>query len=755
MVKPRILIIDDDPNLMKTLFDILRLRGLEPMTAGNGAEGLALMRENPFNIALIDLGLPDISGIEVLKRIKADWPATEIIILTGRATMDSAIEAANRDAFSYLLKPYEIEQLMLNIQRALEKQLAEQALRDSEERFRLIAESINEVFWIADVDLREMIYVSPGYERIWGQASELLYQNPLSFMEAVHPGDRDRLIKELEIKKTGQPFELEYRIIRPDGSVRWIWDRGYPVRSERGEVGRYVGVAQDITDRKLAEEAALSAKEEWERTFDAITDPIMIVDTGHRIVKANKAMVVKLGFLPADTDRLICYEIFHGTDEPPPFCPHSQLLADGRPHSVEAEVGRLGGEFLVAVSPLFGPDGKLQGSIHFARDITERKNLERQLQHSQKMEAIGTLAGGIAHDFNNILTAINGFGCLLKMHMAKDEPMTAYVDEIISGADRAAKLTRSLLTFSRKQEVYLKRTDLNEVVSGVEKMLRRLIREDIVLSTRLTPEELVVMADAAQIEQVLMNLAANARDAICENGIITIGSKMVELSSEFRMTHGFGKPGRYALLTFSDSGAGMDEHTLHRIFEPFFTTKEVGKGTGLGLSVAYGIIKQHHGFITCYSEHGRGTTFRLYLPIIGEAAEKSRSAPEVLLPMGTETILLAEDDAMPRKLSRLILEKFGYRVIEATNGEEAVTKFMANKDEISLALLDVIMPRMNGKEAFRLMDQIKPGTKVIYISGYTADIFQKEEKLVEGMNFLSKPIMHNDLLLTVRKLLDS
>jgi CheY-like chemotaxis protein len=221
------------------------------------------------------------------------------------------------------------------------------------------------------------------------------------------------------------------------------------------------------------------------------------------------------------------------------------------------------------------------------------------------------------------------------------------------------------------------------------------------------------------------------------------------------MAHGFGKPGRYALLTFTDSGEGMDEQTRQRIFEPFYTTKEVGKGTGLGLSVAYGIVKQHNGFITCYSEPGRGTTFRLYLPAIDKPAQPGKSAAELPLPKGSETILLAEDDPQARHLSKLILENFGYRVFEAANGEEAVAQFMAHKDEIRIALLDVIMPQKNGKEVFRLMEQMKPGIKVIFISGYTADIFKKEEMLEEGHNFLSKPLLHKELLVTVRNLLDS
>jgi two-component system cell cycle sensor histidine kinase/response regulator CckA len=754
MDKPRILIIDDDPNLRKTLCDILRSRGFETSTAANGAAGLATMKEHSFNLVLIDLGLPDIAGVEVLRKIKAEHPLSEVIILTGNATLDSAIEAANSGAFSYLVKPYEIEQLILNIQRAIEKKRAEIALQKSEERFRKIFEEGPLGMAITDSNNR-FVKVNEMLCRMLEYSQEELAA--LKSTDIYHAGDLENKSRNMrQLIESEIPFyKTEKRCTKKSGELFWVNKTASVIIDPESDTSYFLEMFEDITKRKAAEEAILSAKEEWERTFDAIIDPIMIVDTDHRIVKANKAMVNKLGVKPDDTKRMVCHEIMHGTTEPPLFCPHAQMLADGRPHSVEMDVGRLGGDFLIVVSPLYGTDGKLEGSIHFSRDITERKSLEKQLQHSQKMEAIGTLAGGIAHDFNNILTAITGFATLLKMHMDKDEQLTSYVEEILTGSDRAARLTRSLLTFSRKQEIKLKLTNLNEVISGVEKMLRRLIREDITLSTRLASEELVVMADAGQIEQVLINLAANARDAINENGMITIRSKLVELGQEFRMAHGYGKPGSYALLTFTDSGMGMDEKTRQRIFEPYFTTKEVDKGTGLGLSVAYGIIKQHNGFITCYSEPGRGTTFRVYLPVINLPAENRKSAPDLPLPKGNETILLAEDDTQTRRLSRMILENFGYRVFEAANGDEAVAQFIAHKDEISIVLLDVIMPRKNGKEAFRQMEQIKPGIKAIFISGYTADIFKKEDKFEEGTNFLSKPIMHKELLVTLRNLLDT
>jgi two-component system, cell cycle sensor histidine kinase and response regulator CckA len=754
MEQPRILIIDDDPNLRKTLGDILRSRGFEPSAAANGVAGLATMKEHSFNLVLIDLGLPDIPGVEVLRKIKAEHPLSEVIILTGNATLDSAIEAANSGAFSYLVKPYEIEQLILNIQRAIEKKRAEIALQKSEERFRKIFEEGPLGMAITDSNNR-FVKVNEMLCRMLGYTEEELAT--LKSTDIYCAADMENKYKNMrQLIERGLPFyKTEKRCTKKSGELFWVNKTASAIIDPESDTSYFLEMFEDITKRKAAEEAILGAKEEWERTFDAIIDPIMIVDTEHRIVKANKAMVNKLGVKPSDTQRMVCHEILHGTTEPPPFCPHARMLADGRPHSVETDVARLGGDFLIVVSPLYDAEGKLQGSIHFSRDITERKSLEKQLQHSQKMEAIGTLAGGIAHDFNNILTAITGFATLLKMHMDNDKQLTSYVEEILNGSDRAARLTRSLLTFSRKQEIKLKLTNLNEVISGVEKMLRRLIREDIILGTRLASEDLVVMADAGQIEQVLINLAANARDAINENGMITIRSKLVELGQEFRMAHGYGKPGSYALLTFTDSGTGMDEKTRQRIFEPYFTTKEVDKGTGLGLSVAYGIIKQHNGFITCYSEPGRGTTFRIYLPVFNMPAENRKSAPDLPLPRGNETILLAEDDSQTRRLSRMILENFGYRVIEAANGEEAVAQFTAHKDEIRIVLLDVIMPRKNGKEAFRLMEQIKPGTKVIFVSGYTADIFKKDEKFEEGINFLSKPILHKELLVTLRNLLDT
>ena len=391
-------------------------------------------------------------------------------------------------------------------------------------------------------------------------------------------------------------------------------------------------------------------------------------------------------------------------------------------------------------------------------DITLKRRLEEQLRQSQKMEAIGTLAGGIAHDFNNILTAIIGYAGLLKTGVSEDDLLREYVDEMMVSCERASLLTRSLLAFSRKQVMSPKPVDLNKVIKKVEALLIRVIGEDIELRTILAHGDLVVMADAGQIEQVLMNLAANARSAMPDGGILSIGTEALELDDAFTKAHGYGIPGLYALVSVTDTGHGMDEKTKERIFEPFFTTREVGKGTGLGLAMVYGIIKQHEGYITTYSELGRGTTFKIYLPLIQAEAEvtgpvmpaATTSGP----PKGSETVLLAEDDSEVRKITRNILEGSGYRVIEAVDGEDAINKFLLNKDEIQLLIFDVIMPKKSGKEAYEEVKRIAPGVKALFTSGYTADIIHRKGVLEEGINFIPKPVAPDILLKKMREVLD-
>jgi PAS domain S-box-containing protein len=388
-------------------------------------------------------------------------------------------------------------------------------------------------------------------------------------------------------------------------------------------------------------------------------------------------------------------------------------------------------------------------------DVSERRKLEAQLLHAQKMESLGQLAGGIAHDFNNILTAIMGYAGLLTMKMRKDDPLRRNAEQILASSERAAHLTSSILAFSRKQIIHLKPVNLTEVIKGVEKLLLKLLGERIQFKTVFADEDLVVMADSNQLEQVFMNLIINARDAMPNGGLLMVETERIVIDKKYKKTHGYGEPGDYALISVADTGPGMDEKTRARIFEPFFTTKEVGKGTGLGLSIVYGIIKQHNGYINVYSEIGKGTTFKIYLPLSEKNSEYSKhDFEDHEVSAGTETLLLAEDDTEVREFTKYILEESGYTVIESRDGDDAVDKFMENKGEIQLLLLDVIMPGKNGKEVYHEISRENPDVKVLFMSGYTANIIHKKGILDDGLDVILKPVSPRKLLQKIREVLD-
>lgn len=386
------------------------------------------------------------------------------------------------------------------------------------------------------------------------------------------------------------------------------------------------------------------------------------------------------------------------------------------------------------------------------RTVEEKKKLETQLHQSQKMEAIGRLAGGIAHDFNNILTALTGYGTLLQMKMDKDDPLLMYVDQILSASQKAADLTQSLLAFSRQRPVTFASHNINKIIRGSEKLLKRLVTEDVVIRTVLAPEQPAIMTDATQIDQVLFNLASNARDAMPKGGVLTIETKQVELDNEFMTVHGYGKPGKYVLVSISDTGTGMDEPEKEKIFDPFYTTKEVGKGTGLGLSTVYGIVKQHEGYITVDSEPGAGTTFHLYFPAACETAEKERPS-QAPARGGSEAILIAEDNAAVRSLMREVLSQYGYFIVEAVDGTDAIEQFNRS-GEIDLLILDSVMPGKNGREVYNEINNIKPGIRVLFTSGYTRDIVLDKGIEDRNFHFISKPVQPIALLNKVREVLD-
>jgi len=407
-------------------------------------------------------------------------------------------------------------------------------------------------------------------------------------------------------------------------------------------------------------------------------------------------------------------------------------------------------------SPVCGDDGQVEKLVIVNRDISDRKRLEEQFRQAQKMEAIGRLSGGVAHDFNNLLGVIIGYGEILQEGLAPEHPLRRSADEILAAGRRAASLTRQLLAFSRQQVLETKVLSLNTVVSNMETMLRRLIGEDIELTSNLESSLGTVKADPGQLEQVVMNLAVNARDAMPQGGKLIIETANTEMDETFVRRYPYPvQPGLYIRLTVSDTGTGMDAATRARIFEPFFTTKEKGQGTGLGLSMVYGVVKQSGGYIDAYSELGLGTTFKIYLPRVDEAVSPSAPQPTLATSLrGTETILLVEDEEALRILTRNLLELCGYQVMEAKNGAEALDLSQRYPGTVDLLLTDIVMPGINGRLLADQLIQLRPNIKVVYMSGYTGQAVGAHRILDPGSIFLQKPFTRDELARKIREALD-
>ncbi|HLX62051.1 MAG TPA: PAS domain S-box protein [Planctomycetota bacterium] len=509
---------------------------------------------------------------------------------------------------------------------------SEAALRESEERFRQLAASIDEVFWMTDPAKNCMVYISPGYEKIWGRTCQRLYDSPRDWLDAIHPDDRQRVLDAAVTKQEAGIYDEKYRIVRPDGAVRWIHDRAFPVRDAGGNVIRIAGVAKDIT--------------------------------------------------------------------------------------TEMQLGA-------------------------------------QLRQSQKLEAIGLLAGGIAHDFNNLLTVINGRSDMLLSRLKPDDSARRELELIRSTGERAANLTRQLLAFGRKQVLQPKALNLNSIAESMDRLLRRLLTEELHFVTVLDPNLKLVMADPSQIEQVIMNIAVNARDAMSAGGTLTLETKNAELDESYARMHANVAPGKYVMLAISDTGCGMSEEVKARIFEPFFTTKEQGRGTGLGLSTVYGIVNQSNGHIQVYSEAGKGTSFKIYLPALMTGAQtESPSAFAPAVQRGNELILVVEDEAELRELDRDILEASGFRVLAAANGVEALKVFDQHSAEIQMLLTDVVMPEMGGAKLSEELLRRNPKLKVLFTSGYTDRAILSGGELGAGINYLQKPFSPSALVRKVREVID-
>ncbi len=638
--------------------------------------------------------------------------------------------------------------------------------KETEERLKftqaVVERVVDAIFWLDD--RARIVYANDAACKLTGYTRDELLSMTILDIDPYLTDDLWQRHWELKKAAGSLLFEAQHR--KKNGTL-------YPVEVSASYVvynnKEYnCTFSRDITERKKVEEQLRLTR----FTVDRSAAIIIWVSEDSRILYANHEACRTLQYSRNELLQLSVFDINPAFPEDV-WKKHWQDVKEQGNVIFESRHKRKDGTFYpVEIKGNYIQYGNIGYICSIAFDITERKKteellisereradeekkrLQAQLLQSQKMEAIGQLAGGIAHDFNNILTAIIGYGNILEMEIAQDNPLRAYVEEILTSSEKASNLTQSLLSFSRKQQIKLAHHDINDIIRGVEKLLKRLLSEDIELKISFAPNGMIVMADITQLQQVLINLATNARDAMPSGGMLSIVAEAGRPDDSFLTSRTGATASAYVKLSVSDTGHGMDETVRERIFDPFFTTKEVGKGTGLGLSIVYGIVKQHGGYITVYSERKNGTTFHIYLPIIEEKTADLQPTQREFK-RGSGTILLAEDNPQVRRLAKDVLMRTGYDVIEAADGQEAVDSFLANHNSIDLVIIDVVMPRKNGREAIDEIRLMNPQAKVLFTSGYTRDILSDKGMADIDFNFLAKPLSPQELLEKVQDIMES
>ncbi|GAB4346698.1 MAG: hypothetical protein Kow0099_28180 [Candidatus Abyssubacteria bacterium] len=638
-----------------------------------------------------------------------------------------------------------------------ERRRAEKARRDSGAKYQMLVEQ--SLQGLVVLQNSRIVFANPALGDILGYSvDELLALSPTQVKDLVHPDDRESVWRRLKerLESGDSPARYEFKAFKKDGTVSWLEMLANRIEY-RGEQA-VQAIFLDITERKRAEQALRESEERYRLHFEHVSDCIYSYDRNYRVTSVSPSVERLLGYKPEELVgrnfaelNVLAPEYFERA-----LADANRVFAGERIISTEYEfITKDGKRRLGSVSgaPLMR-NGEVVAVVSVARDITERRQLERQLIQAQKMESIGTLAGGIAHDFNNLLGGILGYASFIKTKLDRQNEFFNYVNTIERSATRAAELTGQLLAFARGGKYEARVINLTTVIRDVLEIIGRTFDKSIVIEAHLCESLPTVEADAAQLEQALMNLCVNARDAMPNGGKLIIETDAVTLTDEYLRSHADARPGAYVILSVTDTGVGMDSATMQRVFEPFFTTKEEGKGTGLGLAMVYGVIKNHGGYINVYSEPGEGSTFKIYLPVNGTAETQDLLSLDTPL-KGNELILVVDDEDSIRSLAKDILESHGYSVMLARDGEEAVKIYKEYRDRIHLTILDMIMPRMGGRETFLKLKSINPAVKTLLSTGYSQNGKAKEILDSGVLGFLQKPYHAEALLLKVRSVLDS
>jgi len=628
-----------------------------------------------------------------------------------------------------------------------ERVQAEAALRESRETLSTLLDHLPGMAYRCRVDEEwTMVFASEGALGLTGYpGTDLLWNRRVSFERLIHPDDRVRVRDAVvRVIGSGEAFRIEYRIRTRDGAEKWVWEQGREV-SSAGGVPVLAGLVIDVSERKRAEHALQASEARFRSLMRNALDMVTILGEDGTVRYASRSVEVHLGIRRREHAGAQLFDLLHPDDvEKARETIAASIRDPGTPCAMEVRIRHAAGSWRIheAVCTNLLNDPAVRGLVVNSRDVTERRQLEEELRHAQKMEAVGRLAGGIAHDFNNLLTAIGGFAHLLRLELEALDDGLPEAEECLEGitrsAQRAAELTRQLLAFGRKQVLDSRVVDLNETIGKMRGMLRRLIEEDVTIVTRLAPDLGRIRVDPGQLEQVLLNLAVNARDAMPGGGTLAVETSNRAVRGGGGDAPHFVRPGSYVQLRVRDTGTGMASEVLDRVFEPFFTTKEQGKGTGLGLSTVYGIVKQSGGYVLAESEIGGGSTFDVLLPRVDESpAPELPEASE--LPSGRGRVLLVEDEPAVRHLARRVLERSGYAVIEAADGEEAIRRFEESGAPVDLLLTDLVMPGMSGRALAERLTALSPGLPVVFMSGYPGDAFADGGPEGSPSYFLQKP----------------
>ena len=747
----------------------LRAGGYEPQAQRvETADELAAALQQPgWDLILADWSLLRFSAKAALDQMAGLAVDLPVIIVSGTVGEETAVDALKAGAHNYVMKG-RLVRLVPAIQQALREAAerkafwqVDEALVRSKERLELAIRAADIGMWDWNIPKNELVWDDQMFA-LYGVKREDFGGNYDAWLSRVHPDDRARCDKAIQqALRNEKSYDIEFRVQRPDGALRVIKADGLVAWDPQGSPLRLMGVNYDITERKRAEDRLRLSK----FSIDRASEAIYWIDPFARILDVNDAACAMLGYVKEELCAMTVHDIApdlqadvwlaHWTDVKRcgAFVFEGLHRAkDGRIMPIEMSVNYL------------CYDGQ-EYNCAFVRNITERKRTEAalrraqaQLLQAQKMEAMGRLAGGIAHDFNNLLTVINGHSDVLLADQAVPDRVRKSIEQVQDAGRRAAGLTRQLLVFSRQQVVQLQIVDINQIVTAMQKLLARLIGADIRLRLDLDNSLDRIMADPSQMEQIVMNLAVNARDSMPGGGDLVLETRNVELDAAFFEQQGMvSTPGPYCMLGMRDTGTGMDEQTAGRIFEPFFTTKDPGKGTGLGLATVYGIVRQSQGVMTLSTQLGQGATFRIYFPCDTAAPRQDvAAASETAATLGgRETILLIEDHPLVRELVKVVLSSRGYTVLEARDGKAALDISSGHQGEIHLVLSDVILPGERGPIVVDRLRAMRRGMKVLFMSGYLDGEFNQEDTQIHQSSFLQKPFTTYVLLQKVRMVLDS